>query len=37
MELIAYESVEVETGEVCELGLKNEKGYWFSRVRSWGW
>jgi F-box protein 9 len=37
LELLAYESVAMESGEVCDLSLKNERGFWFSRVRSWSW
>ncbi len=30
-----YESVNVEDGEVTRLALKNERPFWFSKVRSY--
>ncbi|KDQ19550.1 hypothetical protein BOTBODRAFT_28125 [Botryobasidium botryosum FD-172 SS1] len=36
LELEDYSSVNISTGEVQPLGLKNERPFWFSRVRSYG-
>ena len=37
LELKRYESVQRDNGEVCDLSLKHERVFWFSRVRSWTW
>jgi F-box protein 9 len=37
LELRAYESVAADSGEICGLKLKNERNFWFTRVKSWGW
>ncbi|KDQ61724.1 hypothetical protein JAAARDRAFT_150624 [Jaapia argillacea MUCL 33604] len=35
LEINAYETVDIEDGEVCALPLKHERPFWFSKVRSW--
>ncbi|KAJ6515073.1 hypothetical protein C8R47DRAFT_1089883 [Mycena vitilis] len=34
LDLTAYKSVDLENGNTTPLGLKNERGFWFSRVKS---
>ncbi|KIJ65561.1 hypothetical protein HYDPIDRAFT_88327 [Hydnomerulius pinastri MD-312] len=35
LDLVSYESVSVEDGEVVPLPLKHERPFWFSKVKSW--
>ncbi|KAF8141518.1 hypothetical protein EV363DRAFT_1391970 [Boletus edulis] len=35
LDLVSYESVNIEDGEVMPLPLKHERPFWFSKVRSW--
>ncbi|EIW79397.1 hypothetical protein CONPUDRAFT_127505 [Coniophora puteana RWD-64-598 SS2] len=35
LDLVAYDTVQVATGEVLALPLKHDRPFWFSRVRSW--
>ena len=35
LEFIEYESINLEDGEATALGLKNERPFWFSKVRSY--
>ncbi|KIK99812.1 hypothetical protein PAXRUDRAFT_822351 [Paxillus rubicundulus Ve08.2h10] len=35
LDLVSYESVNVEDGEVVPLPLKHERPFWFSKVKSW--
>ncbi|KAJ6569026.1 hypothetical protein B0H19DRAFT_1209310 [Mycena capillaripes] len=34
LDLTAYHSVDLENGNTTPLGLRNERGFWFSRVKS---
>ena len=36
LEFVEYESINLEDGEATGLGLKNERPFWFSKVRSYG-
>ncbi|KAG1767199.1 hypothetical protein EV702DRAFT_761225 [Suillus placidus] len=35
LDFIGYDSVNVEDGETIPLPLKNERSFWFSKVKSW--
>ncbi|KAG2365015.1 hypothetical protein BDR07DRAFT_1481870 [Suillus spraguei] len=35
LDFIGYDSVNVEDGEAVPLPLKNERSFWFSKVKSW--
>jgi F-box protein 9 len=35
LDFIGYDSVNVEDGEAIPLPLKNERSFWFSKVKSW--
>lgn len=35
LEFDKYESINLEDGEATALGLKNERPFWFSKVRSY--
>ncbi|KAH7890847.1 hypothetical protein F5I97DRAFT_1839250 [Phlebopus sp. FC_14] len=35
LDLVSYESVKLEDGEVMPLPLKHERPFWFSKVKSW--
>ncbi|KAG6381697.1 hypothetical protein JVT61DRAFT_298 [Boletus reticuloceps] len=35
LDLVSYESVGIEDGEVVPLPLKHERPFWFSKVKSW--
>ncbi|TFK29703.1 hypothetical protein FA15DRAFT_663871 [Coprinopsis marcescibilis] len=35
LEMATYDSINLETGDVCPLPLKNERPYWFSKVKSY--
>ncbi|KAJ4475067.1 hypothetical protein J3R30DRAFT_3337548 [Lentinula aciculospora] len=35
MDIVSYESVNLETGEVSPVALKHERPFWFSKVRSY--
>ena len=35
LDLVSYESVNIEDGEVVPLPLKHERPFWFSKVKSW--
>ncbi|KAF9240634.1 hypothetical protein BU15DRAFT_87547 [Melanogaster broomeanus] len=35
LDLVSYESVNIEDGEVVPLPLKHERPFWFSKVTSW--
>ncbi|KZS94313.1 hypothetical protein SISNIDRAFT_453194 [Sistotremastrum niveocremeum HHB9708] len=37
LDLAAYDSVDVATGEASAFTLKHERPYWFSKVRSYRW
>jgi hypothetical protein len=36
LDLVTYDSVNLETGEVHPVPLKHERPFWFSKVRSYG-
>lgn len=35
LDFIGYDSVNVEDGEAVPLPLRNERSFWFSKVKSW--
>jgi len=35
MDILTYDSIHLETGEANAFPLKNERGFWFSRVKSY--
>jgi F-box protein 9 len=34
LEMAAYDSIDLETGNISSLGLKHERPFWFSKVKS---